>query len=678
MNACPVKLRFIFLHLLLLKIILPVKAEQPVVTERIHTGDNLSDGSVHALGNGKMLVYEKGPDIIEIYPGPFSTPSLFRFELISDDQVTVLSSRETGTAIWTHSIYNGSRSAGKFTDLVDTQLTCLMRNYSLNAALTFRLKLNDYARIIKSNTGKQKGSLLIMVQSGTLFYQKYAYPRPLYHLISWKGNVTIEQSSGNKKEYIIKVGRGNSEIHFVGGPEYPQVITDTEVADKLTFTAAYDRTKAWWQEFASSGTDFTKLLPADLPYRQKLLRTIDDVSVMIRSQQSREGSVIAGYPYPLGYVRDQYGVSRGLLALGYTAEAKKILEFYWNIWKHYGELHNAQGIGTDGVFHIHENDEVEIPGYLIVQSFDYLEKSGDNYFMENIFPMLEWCWDAQRRNLAGGMLPFNGDETYVAGGFLPRSALNDGSAEATMLFIDGGEKLLDWILRNRKWPETRIKAEKQVLESTRDAFRTNFWINGQLITNNPERLKFIEPPRFRHGVCERSGPDCIISGKKGFGGIDWTERDANGRYQCPVCLALGPLPKADHTRYNLISVSLIPLYMKSSLFSPSELKPMVEKVYSRFEKTGILSCIFDTSDSANNRRSVGYDYGFLLNAMLETGMKMNQSEVLYKKTLAVTDSSGVWSEYYDNHLPRGTRYRPWESAINIEALLRFAETYGKQ
>lgn len=59
--------------------------------------------------------------------------------------------------------------------------------------------------------------------------------------------------------------------------------------------------------------------------------------------------------------------------------------------------------------------------------------------------------------------------------------------------------------------------------------------------------------------------------------------------------------------------------------------------------------------------------------MLETGME--KTETVYRKTLSVTDSTGVWSEYYNDHIPQGTRYRPWESAINIEALIKFAYQY---
>lgn len=125
--------------------------------------------------------------------------------------------------------------------------------------------------------------------------------------------------------------------------------------------------------------------------------------VLIKSQQGREGGVLAGIVYHMGYVRDQYGVSRALLALGHSEEARGILEFYHNIWKVYGYIQNAQAIGYPGIFHRHENDETEITGYLVVQAFDYFRKTNDAAFLERILPMLEWATQAQQRNLIDGM-----------------------------------------------------------------------------------------------------------------------------------------------------------------------------------------------------------------------------------------------------------------------------------
>jgi len=71
---------------------------------------------------------------------------------------------------------------------------------------------------------------------------------------------------------------------------------------------------------------------------------------------------------------------------------------------------------------------------------------------------------------------------------------------------------------------------------------------------------------------------------------------------------------------------------------------------------------------------VGYDYGFLLYALTELSHPF--AVHLYEKTLALADPTGAWVEYYDDHGPRGTRCRPWESGINIEALLHFARSYS--
>jgi hypothetical protein len=45
--------------------------------------------------------------------------------------------------------------------------------------------------------------------------------------------------------------------------------------------------------------------------------------------------------------------------------------------------------------------------------------------------------------------------------------------------------------------------------------------------------------------------------------------------------------------------------------------------------------------------------------------------------LSLVDETGAWVEYYHNGLPMGCNYRPWESAINIEAAILYATTYVK-
>lgn len=128
--------------------------------------------------------------------------------------------------------------------------------------------------------------------------------------------------------------------------------------------------------------------------------------------------------------------------------------------------------------HIHECDEAENPGYLILQAFDYCEAAGDPAFLEELMPMLRWAMEVQVRHLYRGMMPFCGDETYVAGGMLPRVDVDDGSCEATMLLIESGRRMTPYEHRREIF---------QGVEEARQRFTENFLRDGRLITNNPER-----------------------------------------------------------------------------------------------------------------------------------------------------------------------------------------------
>ena len=85
--------------------------------------------------------------------------------------------------------------------------------------------------------------------------------------------------------------------------------------------------------------------------------------------------------------------------------------------------------------HIHECDEAENPGYLILQAFDYCEAADDPAFLQELMPMLRWAMEVQARHLYHGMMPFCGDETYVAGNMLPLLVLIPAAGVAGVLVV---------------------------------------------------------------------------------------------------------------------------------------------------------------------------------------------------------------------------------------------------
>ncbi|HHY83366.1 MAG TPA: hypothetical protein GX505_11935 [Clostridiales bacterium] len=630
-------------------------------------GRKNDDGAVHCIGNGLMCVYEQGPDVIQLFGPAYSSPSVLNI-LLEDESLTAETHRMPGTAIYKHVMAADDGATNEITDFVDALLPCFVR--SMDTSVPMKLCINlieDFYITDNSEHYTEIGftaGLLIGFPAGRYIYNDYPMPRKIFLQLLFKGDISVKIRD---KSIAVTVGQGKHELYVIGGEDYRECRLFSEEVCKTGYRDLFDRTNLNWKVFSGRKHNIASSLREDAPLRSEFLNALDSVSVLIKAQQGQEGGVLAGHNYHLAYVRDQYGVFRCLLKLGYYEEAKRILLFYWNIWKKFGRICNAQGIGVPGLFHEHENDEVEITGYLILQSFDYLEATGDRDILIETLPMLEWAFDAQKKHLVSGMLPFNGDETYVAGSILPRSALNDGSAEATMLFIEGGRRLLNWLEINWLSVGEKIELRRKVLEEAENKYKHNFLREGSLIANNPERKKFAAIPLFRHGVCEGCFQSSNANRIYSFG---WTEKNKHGRYLCPNCISNSNIGPAEDIAYHIHSAALMPLYIKSSLFTNQEIAEMLRPVIKLYKDTGKLPSRPDGSIT------VGYDYGLLLYSLTE--IKHPLAEEIYRRMFSVIDAAGAWVEYYENDKPKGTRCRPWESGINLEAAINYLQkTYSK-
>ena len=342
----------------------------------------------------------------------------------------------------------------------------------------------------------------------------------------------------------------------------------------------------------------------------------------------------------------RYGVARGLLAMGFYREVEKMMYFYKMYFDRYGKVCNAQSVGYHGVFHVHENDHVEITGYLAILPFSVYDVNKSEQFMQDMLPMIRWCIECQIGEMRDGMLPFNGDETYMAGGFLPRFAMYDGSAEATMLLARSIE------LYSIYTGDTQYDG---VLTEIKETYLTNFVRNGRLMANIPERTPLRDYPAMRHGVCE----DC------GEVMADLT-RNVNYRYVCDRCLATHePIPPRAFGSIELASSKLAPLYVGSKLVPDSMMRVYLEEMVDAFHKSGQMP------SGCPDGHAVGYDYGLFLYALVKT--EHPAAKEICDLTVSILDETGVWCEYYQNGIPWKTRCRPWESAINIEGIIAFVE-----
>ena len=592
--------------------------------------DNSQVPGIHAIGNGGLCVYGQGADILQLFGPPYSSPGFFTMNLQGDYRVDL--QREPRTAVWHSLITDDGAEVARQTDFVTVGSDGFVRRIHAQRPFSYRIavRMEDryapYEELITVREDMSAAELKnanrryrIGIAPGVPFYSSYKAPSGYLYEVFTTGSATLVPGTGGDKSWVLNVTPGDGALYVVAGPNERRLAENSAAIASASPESLQKASAKSWKKYTAKQHRFkASNLSADR--RDEFFRAVDDIGVLIKSQQGREGGVLAGIVYHMGYVRDQYGVSRALLALGHSDEARGILDFYYNIWKDYGYIQNAQAIGYPGIFHRHENDETEITGYLVVQAFDYFRKTNDAAFLERILPMLKWATQAQQRNLIDGMLPFNGDETYIAGGVVPRKVMYHGSAEATLLFIEGSSRLLDFVRTRSLWNEDRIAALERDVRQCSDRYRDNFYRDGKLFINNPQREAKVSYPATRPGVCLH--PDH-------FDYFTETYHFKGCLYFCEDCMRKDnsrvELPPVE--RFSIPSAYLFPIYINAQLLSDSEKRALLDEVVA--------------------------------------------AEV-YDRMMALRDDSGAWVEYYVDGQPSGCRCRPWESGINIEAAIKYA------
>lgn len=592
-------------------------------------------GAVNAIGNGETMVYGKGPEWMQVLGAPYSSPSVFSMVISDGEKIECSSSRIKRTGNWVHTF-----PCGTIIDAASRSTKCILRHWSLNSPVKFRI--NSYDRKKTEITGLFDGctkAFLITVPANACLYNDYPIINQLYMLLVWDGECLFDDDA------VTLIGNGT--LRVCGGQDYGECFRTMKNAAAIPFDTILEESAKEDKAFIEE-CEHNRAKLKEHPLTARLTNAIEDTLFMIRAQQDSSGGILAGYNYHLAYIRDQYGTFRGLLEGGAVSCAKGILEFYRGVFEKSGKLCNAQAMRVDGIFHVHENDTVEITGYLLLQAADYLNASNDLSFFSTLIPMLDWALGQQLGQLTNGMLPFNGDETYIAGGIVPRTIINHGSIEATMLFITGGTRYLaarEKVAENNSLTETA----KSAIAFASSRFEENFRRNGRYVTNSKARLDICSEPEFRHGVC-------LICGAFG-----WVHHTGKGVYACAGC-ACNPTSLPEPDEYELKSTFLMAPFMKTSLIPNDTVKKEVGTYLDDYEKTGILPSLI------NGTSCPGYDYGLLLFAAAETSL---EADGLLEEMLDLQDECGAWPEYFVGKEHRGTRCRPWESAINITGAIEY-------
>ena len=617
----------------------------------MHIPKQLSDRQwdLYCVGNGRMAAYWNRGEMEGLFGPSYSAPDMLTLRHADAVRAAAPSVRRAQSAVWDTALEQSGEPAGSLTVFACREFPAVVVRVHALRPVRYRLGyspgLNAGAEPPRENSGlRGQNGWLWQIRAGNYLYMDYPTPYPIWCQTLLRGAVHA-QADGDG--VLCTFAPGNSELWLIGGPDYAALAENAAQALALSAAQAErDCLTAWAQVYAAA--DLEARIPKDAPRREELLRAADSTIAVILSQQAEEGAVLAGHCFHLGYVRDQYGVCRALLRLGLTAQAKSLLEFHRRNFEAEGVITNAHAVAYPGLRHVGENDGVEITGYLILEILEYCRMTGDWAYARQSEALMRWAYASQRRCLADNMLPFNGDETYIAGGVLPRQALCDGSAEATMLFVLSGEALLGWMRESGIGTAVEQEEMADTLRQVRAAFAGNFLSDGMLYANNPARDKCGDKP-VTTGVCQNCG--------QVFGPI---QKGDNGLYNCLDCLMHRPAAKRyEPVRYRIASVDLAPAFMGCDFIDPAIV------LRTAAERTAQLQV------PAADAVEVGYDLGLLLYALAKSGAP--ERWMVYDLLLDRISETGAWTERYVGGQIDGCRYRPWESAINLVALLACLE-----
>lgn len=613
---------------------------------------------VYMTGNGQIAcIYHEG-DMVQVFGPPYSSPSLLESSFsVGEDVFRTPVRHLPGAGIWNLRLEQGGKTLAEITDFALPEEPCLVRRIESSAPVSMTVRpyggkteLYHY-ETWTDDPGAAQG-VLFKTKSGNAVYNDYPLPFAQFFVLLVRGDAAIEKKA--PYTYDIRIN-GMAYILIIGGPSYPQCDEAVRRLSAVPYEEMLRLTADRWQREFDSVTVMDRV-PETFPRRQELAAAVEDTVINLVVQQSREGGVLAGGPFPLGYVRDQFGVCMCMLRLGLYDRARRMLQFYIDVFRHSGYILNAQGLGVKGLFHFAENDKTEITGYLLLQFFRYAEVTGDDNLLRENIDFLYWLYAQQVSQLHHDMLPFNGDETYIAGGLLPRDVINEGSAEATMLFLLSGRKLLAFLESGVSFP-CDLDAMRSILDNVEAAYEENFVLDGKYTLNNPRRLEGLREPEYRYGVCMNLGKeDCDFFG--------WTKRCGNGVYLCPKCLGRHDIPDRIRQYFYLPSALLMPAYVNSHLPGRKIVEDYLYQLTAKLRKDGYVY-----SDE-EKKKNIGYDYGLLLYNLVRYDIA--GKELAYNKILDLIDAAGTWAERYIEDQPDGARYRPWESSINVDAMLAYA------
>ena len=259
------------------------------------------DKAIYAIGNGEVMVYGCHDEWNEVIGPVYTSGSMF--SLKRTEQTEWTSERKYASSVWTH-----VSEFGRLIDFASREYHCLVRKYEGSKMLTFKISFFDNEAFDNSVLfGDGIKAYILRRKEGSSAYERYVSREDKYLQILLRNGAYIDgdilyMPDGGE---IVTVAKDGYDSLFAHAMEVKDIDSEKILASvKNEDDELFKRRMSRLPELR------------DHEMKDETLKAIDDVAMLIRAQQSVTGGVQAGHNYHLAYVRDEYGVFRGLLAMG--------------------------------------------------------------------------------------------------------------------------------------------------------------------------------------------------------------------------------------------------------------------------------------------------------------------------------------------------------------------------
>ncbi|MHB1461106.1 MAG: hypothetical protein ACYC1M_07495 [Armatimonadota bacterium] len=604
-------------------------------------------GALHVMGNGKMVAFGRGADLAALHAPPISSPSMLSIVTKTNGVTQDDAMRIDGSAIWSHDVTSGTKGLLKYTEFVSSEFSAYIRIFECaNEGVKWQIIPAEKAKV--SNITRIANAWMITLNAGQKMADGFT-PLTSYAWVIPNGSCLIEMTPEGELTVTPKTGTGSLAI--VADSDYPSGVQTAERIASYSVAPLMPATGRYWDQFTQR-----RLAKMDSVNLDKdAASVLDSVAVTLKCMQGDDGGVAASEKWMMADTRQQYAITRTMLLLGMLDEARSMVRYRIDKFAKFGDLRSGESINTSLYRWRHENENTDITSSIILQLRDYYRATQDREMLRSAWPLLKYCWDAQIEQIAQGQLPFNGGEPFIQNGFYPRTGLNQGSSDATLMFVEAGKWLCDWAVSEGFWTANKSSQNMAVVEQCRFQWRLSMLSSNVIYANSGEREANVGLPRFRWGACDT---DC------GF--VGWCERASNNRYLCPECMQR-VLPAAEKPpRMEIMTCSLLPIYLGSDILQEEDAKKVLEHIASLRLSNGHLPTASNKSDC------LSADAGLLLFNYLYTND--TRSTEAFNQMMSQMDNSRNWPEVLNssqNPRPETARLSTWSDAVCAEAMLRY-------